>query len=371
MANLAVELNGLRFPTPVIAGAGPTTEGAAAMAAAARGGAGGLVAHTVLPKPYLLTAEPSVVPYGRDGLLTNQRGSHVSPADVAYPTDLGVPVIASLAATAAEVADLGPRLVAAGAQALEFATVFLTWPEVVEALQALRRAVNVPIWAKLSLRHGEDIADRAAQIEPFVDAFVCMSGFGPVLDIDVDADGASRVSDPYGYAWLSGAPIHPIAVRTVFEVARRVTKPVIASGGAMAAREVVEFLQVGASLVQVTTLPILKGPTAYGELTDNLNEWLDGHGYADVADITQLYLKKWRHGQRVVITSEEAPRLDEARCTGCTICGLVCYWDAIVAKPKAMPIINPDRCFECGLCVSACPEDALSFRPRTEVTLLP
>lgn len=341
------------------------------MAAAARGGAGGLVAHTMLPQPYRLPAEPSVVSYGRDGLLTNQRGSHVSPADVAYPGDLGVPVIASLAATAAEVADLGPRLVAAGAQALEFATVFLSWPEAVAALKALRLAVNVPIWAKLSLRHGEDIAERAAAIEPFVDAFVCMSGFGPVLDIDVDADGAPRVSDPYGYAWLSGAPIHPIAVRTVFQVARRVAKPVIASGGAMSARDVVEFLQVGASLVQVTTLPILKGPAVYSDLTGDLNNWLDQHGYAGIADVTRVYLKKWRHGQRVVITSEEAPQLDEARCTGCTICGLVCYWEAIVAKPKALPIINPDNCFECGLCVSACPEDALSFRPRTETTLLP
>lgn len=371
MANLAVELTGLRFPSPIIAGAGPQTEGAAALAAAARGGAGGLVARTVLTHPFLTTAEPSVVPYGRDGLLTNQRGSGLSVANWTYPQDLSIPVIASLAGTAAEVADLGPRLVAAGARALEFATVFLPWDEAVEALKALRQAVNVPIWAKLSLRHGEDIADRAAQVEPFVHAFVCMSGFGPVLDIDVDADAAPRLSDPYGYGWLSGAPIHPIAVRTVFEVARKTTKPVIASGGAMTARDVVEFLQVGASLVQVTTLPILKGPAAYGDLTHDLQTWLDQHGYTDVADITQLYLSKWRHGQRVVLTTEESPQLDEARCTGCTICGLVCYWDAIVAKPKALPVINPNHCFECGLCVSACPEGALSFRPRTETTLLP
>ncbi|MDF2626816.1 MAG: dihydroorotate dehydrogenase family protein [Symbiobacteriaceae bacterium] len=371
MANLAVELTGLRFPNPILAGAGPSTEGAAALAAAARGGAGGLVARTVLAHPFLPAAEPSVVPYGRDGLLTNQRGSSLTAADWTYPQDLSIPVIASLAGTAAEVLELGPRLVASGAQALEFATAFLGWPESVEALQALRKAVNVPIWAKLSLRHGEDIADRAAQIEPFVDAFVCMSGFGPVLDIDVDAGGAPRLSDPYGYGWLSGAPIHPIAVRTVFEVARRVNKPVIASGGAMTARDVVEFLQVGAVAVQVTTLPMLKGPQAYEALTNDLNGWLDQHGYDSVADITNLYLNKWRHGQRVVLITEEAPKLDKALCTGCTICGLVCYWDAITAKPKALPIINADNCFECGLCVSACPEGALSFRPRTEVTLLP
>jgi len=371
MANLAVELNGLRFPNPVLSGSGPQTEGAANLADAVRGGAGGLVTRTVLPRPFLAPAEPSVVPYGRDGLLTNQRGSSLTPAEWTYPTDLGVPVIASLAGTAAEIGELGARLVANGAQALEFATAFLSWPECVEALQSLRRAVSVPIWAKLSLRHGEDIAERAQEIEPYVDAFVCMSSFGPVLDIDPDQNGAPRLTDPYGYGWLCGAPIHPIAVRTVFELARKVRKPIIASGGAMSVRDLVEFLQVGAVLVQVVTLPIIKGPSVYGDLATGLETWLDQHGHHDVANIRGQYVKRWGRGQRVVLTTEESPQLDPAKCTGCTICGLVCYWDAIVAKPKELPDINPANCFECGLCVSACPEGALSFRPREQVTMLP
>lgn len=369
MANLAVTLCGLHFPNPILSGSGPQTEGPAAMEAAVEGGAGGVVSRTVLPRPFRDVPEPNVVPYGRDGLLTNQRGSPNS--TWTRPEVVGTPVIVSLAGTAAEVTELGPGLVAAGAQALEYATAFHSWPDCVEAIKALRKAVAVPIWAKLSLRHGEDIADRAQEIEPYVDAFVCMSGFGPVLDIDVDAKGTRRLSDPYGYGWLSGAPIHPIAVRTVFEVARKAKKPVIASGGAMTVRDVVEFLQVGAALVQVTTLPILKGPECYAELTAGLNAWLDSHKYADVAAVRGLYLKRFGHGQRVVLTTEECPQLDEKKCTGCTICGLVCYWDAVTAPPKALPIINPEKCFECGLCVSACPEGALAFRPRELVTMLP
>lgn len=370
MANLTVTLNGLRFPNPVLAGSGPQTEAPADLATAVAGGVGGIVTRTALPRPYLSATEPNMVPYGRDGLLTNQRGSALKPADWTYPTDLGVPVIASIAGTAAEIGEAAATLVMNGARALEYATAFQSWPECVAALKALRAAVPVPIWAKLSLRHGEDIAERALEIEPYVDAFVCMSGFGPVLDIDPDTGAVPRLSDPYGYGWLSGAPIHPIAVRTVFEVARTVRKPVIASGGAMSARDVVEFLQVGAALVQVTTLPLLKGPAVYGELVTGLNTWLDGHSYADVAAARGAYLKRWGHGQRVVLTTEEAPQLTADKCTGCTICGLVCYWDAIVARPKELPIINPVNCFECGLCVSACPEDALSFRPREQVTML-
>jgi dihydroorotate dehydrogenase/NAD-dependent dihydropyrimidine dehydrogenase PreA subunit len=373
MAKLEVQLLGLRFPSPIMSASGPHTDGVDSIAKAVSGGAGGIVAQTVLPEPYRNGPQPDTVPYGRDGLLTCQRGSTRSASEWVYPTDAGVPVIASLGGkVAAEVAELGARLVASGAQALEYATAFASWPEAVEALKALRRTVSVPILAKMNLRHGEDIADRALEIEPYVDAFTCMGGFGPVLDVDVDTDpGAPRLGDPYGYGWLSGAPVHPIAVRTVFEVARKVKKPVIACGGAMTVRDVVEFLEVGASLVQVATLPILKGPSVYGTLTADLGNWMDEHGYADVAALQGVYLRRFGHGQRVVLTFEEAPQLEPAKCTGCTICGLVCYYGAITARSKELPVIDAAKCFECGLCVSACPDGALSFRPREQVTMLP
>ena len=372
MAKLDVTVAGLHFPNPIIAGAGPQVDGPEALLATLQGGAGGLTARTMLKEPFIQPPEPSVVPYSRDGILTSQRGSPRTLTQWGVPPVIDVPVIASLAGEAREIGGLGARLVAGGASALEVSTAFLAWEDAVAAIQALRRAVAVPIIAKLSLRHGEDIADRAAEVEPYVDAFTCIGGFGPVIDIDVDKNiGASRLGDPWGYGWLSGGPIHPIAVRTVFEVARRVKKPVIASGGAMTVRDVVEFLEVGASLVQVTTGAILKGPSIYGELARGLSNWLDEHGYSSVADIQGLYLKRYGHGQRVVLTTEEAPMLDESKCTGCTICGQVCYYDAINAHPKQMPVIDPALCFQCGLCVSACPDGALSFRPRAEVTMLP
>lgn len=266
---------------------------------------------------------------------------------------------------------MGPRLVAAGAQALELATFFVPWPDAVAAARALRGAVSVPVIAKLSLSQGEDIAGRAAELEPFVDAFTCMGCFGPVLDLDVDAGGAPRLGTPGGYGMLSGAPIHPIAVRTVFEVARRVRRPVIASGGAMSVRDVVEFLEVGASLVQVTTAAILRGPGVYGELARGLGAWLDERGYDRPAAVVGRYVRRFGHGQRVVTTAEEHPALTPEKCVRCGVCEDVCVYDAVRAPRRHLPVFDPGRCFECGLCVSACPTGALAFRPREDVTMLP
>lgn len=378
MAELSVKLFGLYFPTPVLAGAGPLGDSEADLLEALQGGAGGLITATISATP-AAAPEPSVVPFGKDGLLSSRSTSARSPEEwvgqilpkvVPAAAGRGVPVIASLTGQAAEAAALGPALAAAGAAALEYATAFVTWPEAVAALQALRRAVSVPVIAKLTLAHGEDIAERAAEVEPYVDGFTCMDRFGPVLDIDPDAGGAARLGGPDGFGWLSGTPVHPIAVRTVFSVANRVKKPVIACGGVMNTRELVEFLEVGASLVQVVTGAMLKGPALYGELAMGLNAWLDDHALAEAADIRGLYLEKFGGGQRVVTDKEEAPVLAEGQCIQCGICGDVCYYDAIHAPRRHLPVITDDLCFQCGLCVSACPTGALSFRPRDEVTRL-
>ena len=380
MAELGVSVAGLRFSHPVLAGPGPGTDGAQAIEAALEGGAAGAVTRTIFARPAPPPPEPSLVPYGSDGLLSAQAGSPLGlqawlhrelPGAAQAARRHGAPLIASLAGSPEEVRQVGRELVAAGAQALELSTFFLEWPQAVEAARELRAAVEVPIWAKLSLTHGEDVAERARTLEPYVDAFTCMAGFGPVLDLDVEAGGKPRLGGTWGYGWLSGAPVHPIAARAVFEVARRVRRPVIASGGAMTARDVVEFLEVGASLVQVTAAVLLRGPGVLGELARGLSEWLDGHGRHSVQEVCGLYVKRFGHGQRVVTVAEEAPRLVEERCVRCSVCETVCFYDALVAPRRQLPVIDPARCFQCGLCVSVCPTDALLFRPREAVTMLP
>jgi dihydroorotate dehydrogenase (NAD+) catalytic subunit len=76
---------------------------------------------------------------------------------------------------------------------------------------------------------------------------------------------------------LSGPAIKPVALRMVWEVAKKVSIPVIGIGGIMTPEDAVEFLIVGASAIQVgtanlinplATMDILEGILAYLEATD-------------------------------------------------------------------------------------------------------
>lgn len=55
----------------------------------------------------------------------------------------------------------------------------------------------------------------------------------------------------------------------------------------------------------------------------------------------------------------ELPVLDEARCTGCGDCVVVCPVDCL-ALAGALPWLpRPNQCVSCSLCAVICPVDAL------------
>ena len=65
----------------------------------------------------------------------------------------------------------------------------------------------------------------------------------------------------------------------------------------------------------------------------------------------------------------EAPRrravVDEAWCSGCTLCIQACPVDCIVGAAKRMHTVVADDCTGCELCVPACPVDCIAMRPAS------
>ncbi|MCK4236123.1 MAG: NAD(P)H-dependent oxidoreductase subunit E, partial [Candidatus Krumholzibacteria bacterium] len=51
--------------------------------------------------------------------------------------------------------------------------------------------------------------------------------------------------------------------------------------------------------------------------------------------------------------------IDEANCTGCTLCAKQCPADAITGEPKAVHAIDGDKCIKCGICYEVCKFDAV------------
>ena len=203
----------------------------------------------------------------------------------------------------------------------------------------------------------------AALLEPYVDGFTCINSLGPGLIIDPESV-SSPMGSKFGYGWMSGPAIKPLALRSVFEVARATDKPVIGVGGVTSGTDVIEFMMAGASLVGVCTAAILKGPGVYGKIAAEAGQWLDAHGYSSIDEVRGLYLEKYRVGQRVVTGLESAARVDPARCKMCTLCERVCMYEAMHAPVKQTAWVEEEHCAACGLCISVCQFDAIELVGR-------
>jgi len=154
-------------------------------------------------------------------------------------------------------------------------------PQVVHRLvRDVRSATRLPIITKLS-PNVSDIAEiaRAAK-EGGTDA---VSVINTLLGMSVDwRTGKPGLGTTIG--GLSGPAIKPIALRMCWEVARNVDIPVIGIGGIRDADDVLEFLCVGCSAVQIGTAHY-RTPDAVPRAVEGLRERLAAAGRRDVRSV--------------------------------------------------------------------------------------
>jgi dihydroorotate dehydrogenase (NAD+) catalytic subunit len=140
--------------------------------------------------------------------------------------------------------------------------------EAARLTEACKGVARRPVFVKLS-PNAPDIAEVAVSVERAgADA---LSVINTILGMSVDIHTRRpRLATVLG--GLSGPAIKPIALRMVFEVARRVAIPILGIGGIATAEDTLEFLIAGATAIQVGTanyydplacLKIISGLTRY------------------------------------------------------------------------------------------------------------
>src|SRR5713101_6929734 len=143
--------------------------------------------------------------------------------------------------------------------------------QVAEVVGASRQAaLKRPLWVKLSpLVTDIGLIARAAE-EAGADALTVANTY-PAMAIDFRS-GKSRLGNPTG--GLSGPAIKPITLRLVWETKKAVKTPILGLGGVETVEDVLEYLAVGASAVQVGTASFTD-PTASERLVEALTNVLE------------------------------------------------------------------------------------------------
>lgn len=296
MADLRVEICGVKFNNPVIAASGTYGFGREYNELYDISVIGGISTKGVTLEPRLgnpvpRIAESSSVILNAVGL-QNPGVDHFIKYDLPFLREKGVVTIANVAGSTLE--DYGHMCkkldglvdmvelniscpnVKAGGMALGIK------PENVEEVSrvAKRELKKTPLIVKLS-PNVESIAVNAMAAERGgADCLSLVNTFtGMVIDIEKRAPViANRTGG------VSGAGIKPIAVRMVYEVARSVAIPVIGMGGIMTGEDAIEFMMAGAVAVQVGTANFTD-PYAMPRIISEMGDWLDRHGIDNVNEI--------------------------------------------------------------------------------------
>jgi dihydroorotate dehydrogenase (NAD+) catalytic subunit len=138
---------------------------------------------------------------------------------------------------------------------------------VAQLVGAARRVTQRPLWVKLSPLVTDIAAIARAAEGAGADALTVANTY-PAMAVDSQSR-RSRLGRPTG--GLSGPAIKPITLRQVYQVSRAVRIPVIGLGGIELPEDVLEYIVVGATAVQVGTASFAD-PKACERLTEGVRK---------------------------------------------------------------------------------------------------
>ena len=296
MANLSVEICGVKFKNPVIAASGTYGFGREFDEVYDIAQIGGISTKGLTVEPRLGNPVPRIAE--GDSVILNAVGLQNPGVEKFIKDDLdflkskGIVIIANVAGrTLEDYAAICKRLdglvdmvelniscpnVRAGGMALGIK------PENIREVTSITKEQlkKTPLIVKLSPNVESIPVNAQAAQAGGADCISLVNTFtGMVIDIErrkpIIANNTGGVS---------GAGIKPIALRMVYEAAHAVKIPVIGMGGISSGTDAIEFMMAGAKAVQVGTANFTRAD-AMPVIIKEMNDWLDKHGIDSVNDI--------------------------------------------------------------------------------------
>ncbi len=246
-------------------------------------------------------------------------------------------------------------------------------PELIEmTTKWVREVATVPVIVKLT-PNVTDIkyAARGAQ-RGGADAISMINTLNSLMGVDLDTwNPIPHVDGKSSHGGFCGAAVKPIALNMVGECARdpQVQLPISAIGGIGTWRDAVEFMLMGGTGVQVCTAVMHHGFRIVADMIEGLNNYLDGRGIASVREIVGKSVPRFVDWNDLNLDYKIVARIDPATCINCNRCYIACEDAAhqciertADAAGKPLLVVDEHECVGCNLCKMVCPvEDCIDM----------
>jgi dihydropyrimidine dehydrogenase (NAD+) subunit PreA len=221
-------------------------------------------------------------------------------------------------------------------------------------------ARRVPVSIKIT-PHVTDIVEVAKAVKRSgCDAVTASNSIQALMGINIRTFAPNpSLGGKSTYSGMTGPAIKPITLRTIAEIARNVDIAIMGTGGASTWGDAVEFMSVGAGVVELCTVVMHYGFRVIADLKSGMSHYLDEMSFSSPNEIVRKALPN-------IVMHDELPRtkirsqIDKKLCIGCDVCYIACQdggHQAIDLGPNRIAEVDRERCVGCGLCQHVCPVD--------------
>lgn len=238
-------------------------------------------------------------------------------------------------------------------------------PEVLKTIvEWVMDASNIPVITKLSPNISHITDPGLAAVQGKTDAISLINTIKSIVGIDLDSYAPYPVVDGKGTnGGYCGPAVKPIALNMLKDLMMHPeikNTPISGIGGIENWRDVVEFILLGATSVQVCTAVMHYGFGIVRELESGLVNFMEDKGYTTIYDFAGKALpnvKEWKH---LNLKSQVKAKINEDKCIGCELCYIACddgahQAIALSTDGGRIPTIIDDNCVGCNLCSLVCP----------------
>ena len=391
MANLAIDLKGIKSPNPFWIASGPATNTKHQAINAFEAGWGGVVWKTIGDPIKNVSSLYGAVDYaGRKVMgftnieLISDRGvsenlKEIKEVKHLFPQQA---IIASLMVESREEwRTIVRRCEDAGADGIELnfgcphgmcergmGSAVGQEPKVIaELLNWVTDIAQIPVLAKLT-PNITDINEpgRAAQAG-HADGVSLINTIKSIVSVDLDdfipRPKGKEASTNGGYC---GPAVKPIALHMVASLAKDKDFNLAISGigGISNWRDAAEFIALGSTSVQVCTAVMHYGYRIVEDMITGLNNYLDSKNMSSINELRGRAIPQYREWGDLDIAYKSIAEIDPNKCIGCQLCYIACEdgsHQAISIKDAAtnnrVPAIIEEDCVGCNLCALVCPVD--------------
>lgn len=245
----------------------------------------------------------------------------------------------------------------------------------------VKEAAKTPVIVKLTPNITDITATAFAAVQGGSDAVSMINTINSLMGVDLDTwQTVPHVAGLGTHGGYCGPAVKPIALSMVAECARDpdIPVPISGIGGIATWKDAAEFMLMGASNVQVCTAVMHHGFSIVEDMIDGLNHYLDEKGLQSASDLIGKSVPKYKNWGELDLNYRTVARINEEHCIHCNKCYIACEDTAhqcidrlVDTSGKSILRVREEDCVGCNLCSLVCPSDgAITMIPlRGEMPL--